>query len=109
MGKANERSLHALHEKVAQHLLQALDSSEQAKELLQAFEEELPAKVADFLRVVGTTSPALLTVAARFLKDNDITVDIQSSDEMSDLARQLEKKQTRRDNVINVPFAEHYQ
>lgn len=42
-----------------------------------------------------SASPALLATAAKFLKDNNITADIQTDTNLSELAGILERKQKR--------------
>lgn len=47
-------------------------------------------------------TPALLTVAARFLKDNDITCEIEDSKGMSDLQAELDKRKKGRGKLTDI-------
>lgn len=56
---------------------------------------------------VYTATPALLTVAARFLKDNDITCGIEDSSSMSDLKEELanRKRRSKLNNISHIDEA----
>ena len=45
--------------------------------------------------MVKTATPALLATAARFLKDNDITCDVEQDDNMGSLREALGRKQKK--------------
>ena len=58
---------------------------------------------------VYTATPALLTVAARFLKDNDITCGVEDSGALNNLADELakRKRRSRLDNITHIDEAVH--
>lgn len=100
MTKANDKELGTLHGKLAKSMLAALDASEEAKILLDNHAHELPDPVIRFLVNHAEANPSLLTAVAKFLKDNNITAAIESSEEMSALEKHLKNK--KRVSVGNV-------
>ena len=52
--------------------------------------------------VVFTATPALLTIVARFLKDNSITCEIEDSEELSALEEQLTKLKKNRAKITSI-------
>lgn len=92
---AGEKELSSLHVKVAAILNSKLDQCTKAEMLLHEHKGELPEDVADFLEECMDASPALLTVVTKFLKDNDITVNKEDSEKMSDLEERLKAKRNR--------------
>lgn len=83
--KANEKKLGDLHGILAEVL--ANQVSEKVIEV-DADGKEL---------TIYTATPALLTVASRFLKDNDITCEVGDSKGLSDLKEELAKRKRRSD------------
>lgn len=73
--------------------------------LYEQFKDEVPEEVKEFLRRVSIPNPALLTAAAKFLKDNDITVAPDDSEELSDLEKRLKEKRTRK-QVNGITFVD---
>jgi len=49
-----------------------------------------------------TATPALLTIAARFLKDNSITCEIEDSEGLSRLEEELAKRKKRRNKITSI-------
>ena len=101
--KATDKELGELHALLARSMKDALQSSDEAKSILEACRnsgEDLPAFVEAFLEKAATANPALLTAVAKFLKDNNITAAIEDSEEMSELQKRLKEK--RRHSVDNV-------
>lgn len=94
--QATEKELNELHKKVARQLANQLENADIALGLLHEHRGELPENVADFLEKCSIASPALLTIAAKFLKDNDITCQVEDSKEMSDLEKRLAAKKERK-------------
>lgn len=103
VSKANDKELGVLHGKLAKSMLAALDASEEAKVLLDEHAHELPDPVIRFLETHANANPSLLTAVAKFLKDNNITAAIESSEEMSALEKHLKnKKRVSVGNVIPI-------
>ncbi len=87
MTKASETKLAALHNAVAQVLTeQVLHEEEETN-----FDGE--GEIVGTGNMVKTASPALLATAARFLKDNDITCDIEQDENLNGLRDVLANKQ----------------
>lgn len=105
MARATNDALSELHETLARHMLRALDTSDQAKKLLEQY-PELPDGVREFLRVRGSDNPALFTAVTKFLKDNNITTVIDDSKEMSELEARLKAK--KKISVGNIIPMEEY-
>lgn len=96
---ATDKTLAILHQKTAKAMLDALESSETAQALLdQSYEDDdgnemfIPALVREYLKKQASASPALLTAITKFLKDNDITCQIDETEEMSALQQRLAAK-----------------
>lgn len=96
MAQATEKELSELHSKVARQLAKQLENSDTALMLLHDHRAEMPEPVIEFLEKCSVASPALLTIAAKFLKDNDITCLVEDSKEMSDLEKRLAAKKERK-------------
>lgn len=95
MTKATEDQLSLLHKRVAETMIAALDQSATALLLLDEYRDKLPAKVVDFIEECAEVSPSLLTSATKFLKDNNISVDMDQNGELSDLQEKLKEKRTK--------------
>lgn len=94
--QATDKELGELHKKVARQLASQLENADVALMLLHDHRGELPEPVVEFLEKCSYASPALLTIAAKFLKDNDITCQVEDSKEMSDLDKRLAAKKARK-------------
>lgn len=86
--KASENKLALLHSMVAEVLTDQLS-------VKRPLDPELEGTGADGSAEVYSASPALLAAAMKFLKDNDITCDIKTNDNMSSLQETLAKKQKK--------------
>lgn len=100
MVKATERQLSSLHGKVAQTLSNTLEQADTASLLLDVYKDELPDDVKEFLEKVTVVHPSVLTVATKFLKDNEITVDAEQSGDLADLRSKLQAK----NKVLDIPL-----
>ena len=87
MSKANETKLGALHGAVAQVLTAQISHTEEEMILNMDGEEESTGEV------VYTAPPATIAAAIKFLKDNQITCDIEVDENMNNLRESLAKKQ----------------
>lgn len=87
MSKATESKLGKLHGAVAEVLTEQV-LHEEAETTFDA-----DGKLIETGNMIRTASPALLATAARFLKDNDITCDIEQDDNMGNLRDALSRKQ----------------
>lgn len=106
MTKASENELSALHSMLARKMRETLENSDTAVILLADFRDKLreigATKIIDFLEAASTISPQLMQAIAKFLKDNEVTV--QPDDPaQSDLAKRFAEKARRRD-VSSVPL-----
>lgn len=97
---ATEKELAELHVKVANILVKKLDQCKTAEALIAEHAGELPEDVVEFLCEIQDASPALLTVATKFLKDNEITVNKDDSQELSDLDKRLKEKRLKRSTTV---------
>lgn len=103
MTRATDKELGGLHSLLAKQMREALESSNEARDLLDALAangEELPPAVEAFLEKSASANPALLTAVSKFLKDNNITCAIEDSEDMTALQRQLKSK--KKHSVGNV-------
>tara|TARA_R110000737_G_scaffold251635_1_gene261063 strand:- start:903 stop:1211 length:309 start_codon:yes stop_codon:yes gene_type:complete len=87
MAKATETKLAALHNAVAQVLTEQVLHEEEET----TFDGE--GETVGTGMMIKTATPALLATAARFLKDNDITCDVEQDENMSGLKDLLSNKQ----------------
>ena len=87
MAKATESKLAALHNAVAQVLTEQVLHEEEET----TFDGE--GETVGTGIMLKTATPALLATAARFLKDNDITCDVEQDENMSGLKDLLSNKQ----------------
>ena len=87
MSKANETKLGALHGAVAQVLTAQISHTEDEMILNMDGEEEATGNV------IHTCAPATIAAAIKFLKDNQITCDIEVDENMNNLRESLAKKQ----------------
>ncbi len=87
MSKASESKLAVLHSAVATVLTEQV-LHEEEETIFDGEGETIGTGV-----MVKTATPALLATAARFLKDNDITCDIEQDENLSGLKEVLASKQ----------------
>lgn len=87
MAKATESKLATLHQAVAQVLTEQVLHEEEET----TFDGE--GETVGTGLMIKTATPALLATAARFLKDNDITCDVEQDENMSGLKDLLSNKQ----------------
>lgn len=87
MSKANEKKLGDLHGAVAT-VLNAQISHQQEDMDFDADGNEVPTG-----NMVYTASPATIAAAIKFLKDNQITCDVEVDENMNNLRESLAKKQ----------------
>lgn len=102
MTKATEAQMSQLHGKVAETILATLNQAETAAHLLCKY-PEMPDAVKTFLEHVTQVHPSLLTVATKFLKDNNISCDGASDTTMQELEEQL-KKNRKTASLHTIPF-----
>lgn len=101
--KATDKELGILHGKVATMMTKALDSAEEAEHLLDKhLADDLPGDIIDYLEKQKASSPALFTAIAKFLKDNDITCQIEENPQMSELQTRLAHKRKAVGNIIPI-------
>lgn len=97
MAAATDKQLGELHSRLALQISKQLEQADQAEALLaNRDDEDWQEKVVEFLEKCSNASPALLTIAAKFLKDNDITCQVEDSKEMTDLEKRLKAKPARK-------------
>jgi len=101
MNKATEKQLSLLHGKVAESMSAALDQSSMAVYLIDKYGNDLPDKVLSFLNDCSNVNPSLLTAITKFLKDNNISVDIEGNDALSGLEESLARKKA---TVTSIPL-----
>lgn len=87
MSKANEDKLGALHGAVAT-VLTAQISHQQEETVFDGDGEEVGTG-----EMVYTAAPATIAAAIKFLKDNQITCDVEVDENMNNLRESLAKKQ----------------
>jgi hypothetical protein len=89
MSKASESKLATLHGVVADVLTAQLNHTQAETTFDEAGE------MVETGEVVHTATPATLAAAIKFLKDNQITCDIETNENMNNLRETLAKKQKR--------------
>ena len=108
-GASTEGQLGSLHAKLTALFTQILDRYErqldaEAKIDPEAVQEELlEALLADTM----LPSPAMLSAIAKFLKDNEITLESETVSELSEMEERLAAKQRNRPNlkaVVSLPL-----
>lgn len=102
-GAANEKDLGALHSKLARVFTSVLDRYERRMDLSNIdtsnLEDELIEKL---LEADLDPSPAMLGAVSKFLKDNEILLDSEEVNELSDMERRLANKRKNRSNVVSL-------
>jgi hypothetical protein len=106
MSSASDKELSALHKKLSESMIKALDSASSAEYLITKYEGSLPNDVTDYLERQTDISPSLMTAVAKFLKDNDITAAKDDSAEIGELEMRLAAKQDRKRVGNVVPIVE---
>lgn len=91
MSKATEKELANLHKKVAAVLTESLSSTDEATYLVETY-PELPQEVYDFLVKLTIPSAAVLQIATKFLKDNNISCDADTDHGINELKDSLAHK-----------------
>ncbi len=89
MSKANESKLSDLHGAVAQVLTAQITHTEEETVFNAEGEEEATGEH------IYTAPPATIAAAIKFLKDNQITCDIEQDENMGNLRDVLSKKQKK--------------
>jgi hypothetical protein len=87
MSKANEKKLSDLHGAVAEVLLEQVTRTEEETYFDQDGVEQSTGEV------ISCASPATLAQAIKFLKDNEITCDVEQNENMNNLREVLKSKQ----------------
>lgn len=99
--KASETALNGLHGAVARVLTAQLEHTEEETKINEDGELENTGQE------VFTASPATIAAAIKFLKDNQISCDVEQDENMSNLREALAKKQKRsrlsaKDDVVEL-------
>jgi hypothetical protein len=94
-GAASQAQVAALHAKIAEVL------SAQLGETICVNAEEVEAGEAE-AEVMFTASPALLTMAARFVKDNGVEVDIEETEGTSIVQERLAMLKRNRGKIVKL-------
>lgn len=102
MDRATEQQLATLHGKVAESMTAALDNSSRAIYLLSKH-EDLPKDVKKFLMDASDVNPSLLTAITKFLKDNNISADMDQNNALSTLKDSLDRKKA---SVTKLPYGD---
>ena len=92
-GSATEQQIAGISKRIAKVLEFQLD------EKIQVNPEEEDPEMAEYMY---TASPALLTMAARFVKDHDIGLDIEQLEQRSEVSERLEAIKANRGKVITL-------
>jgi len=87
MSKGSEKKLSTLHGVVADVLTAQLQVTEEEEIFNDLGESEKTG------RVLHTAAPATIAAAIKFLKDNQITCDIETDENMNNLRETLARKQ----------------
>lgn len=85
---ATEKALGNLHSKLAEVLIEALDGTE-----LEGYEDPDTGEIVASSKIPPSAS--IMTVAAKFLKDNEITADVEQNDQLQSLRDKLTAKNDR--------------
>jgi hypothetical protein len=85
---ATDKALGTLHQKLAEVLSEALDGTN-----VEGWEDPESGEVIEAQNIPPSAS--VLTVVAKFLKDNEVTCDVQQNDELADMTKRLREKQQK--------------
>jgi len=98
-GASTAPAMGKLHNKLTELFLKILTKYENDLDKLENVGEEL----IDELAAEGVMpSPAMLSAVAKFLKDNDITMETETLDELSAMEERLAAKKKARPNLASV-------
>lgn len=98
---AKEKELSELHVVLAKVLATQVGQKVEIYDENDLDAEGMPKEGTEPKKVYVAT-PALLTVAARFLKDNDITCEIEESEGASELRDQLQQRRRRKSTLASI-------
>lgn len=107
-GAANEKSMGALHTKITAIFLKVLQTYETRLDAIEnlsktEFEDEIEAAMIEKLFDDGAVpNPAMLSAITKFLKDNDVTFEIEKLDEISETQKRLQERARNRPNLSNL-------
>ncbi len=96
---ATETKLGALHEKVADVLLEALDG-----EILPGYSDEESGEVVEDKRL--PPSAAIIAAATKFLKDNAITCVPAENNALGELEAKMRERRNKRNSANLIDFAD---
>jgi len=85
---ASDQQLGALHKKLTEVLSEALDG-----QVVEGYEDPETGEVEEEMRIPPSAS--VMTVVAKFLKDNEITCDVEQNDQLSEMRDKLLAKTNR--------------
>ena len=85
---ASDKQLGALHQKLAEVLSEALDG-----QVVEGYEDPETGEVQEAMNIPPSAS--ILTVAAKFLKDNDVTCDVEQNDTVAAMRNKLVANKAR--------------
>ena len=99
-GASTENQLGSLHNKLTQLFTKVLKQYEDNLDKLnnETMQDELLSEVIGD----GMPSPAMLSAVAKFLKDNEISLESDAVDELSAMEERLAAKQRNRPNLREV-------
>jgi hypothetical protein len=98
-GASTPVSMGKLHLKLTELFLTILNKYENDLSALDNVGDEL----LDGLAAEGMMpSPAMLSAVSKFLKDNDITMETETLDELTDMERRLKNRRENRPNLASV-------
>jgi enoyl-[acyl-carrier-protein] reductase (NADH) len=104
MSRASEDQMAALHGKVAETMITALDQADVAARLVVKYrDEDLPSDIKRFIEDASEVNPSLLTSVIKFLKDNNISCDVEEDADLEELQSKLKEK---RNNVSKIGFTD---
>ena len=105
-GAATEKTLGFLHNKIATVFSKVLDKYEDrldAVERLQSGDAELEQELLEQLLEADLfPNPAMLAAISKFLKDNEITMDSEEVDRLSDQERRLAERKKKRPDFASL-------
>ncbi len=109
-GAATESALGGMHSLLARVLTKTLEKYEKTLSALDNLEREdlenevILATIAE----IGEPNPAMLSVIAKFLKDNEIAFDTEEVDTLNSTQRRLEERREARKRAgINLSLVPH--
>lgn len=97
-GAATENALGSMHSLLARVFTQTLKKYEKTLSALDAIDMESVEEefLITLISEIGEPNPAMLSAAAKFLKDNDVGMDSEELEELDSTARRLEESRKRR-------------